>query len=114
VNNTFTAHTIRKSVISLTALAMLSLPLISSAAATTSNDANQSLLNSEWQPVIDHNSEAVYGKLKMKSRDLCGSSDLRIAGGIQKSREIDQCYRGTLTAAVQRLDNPEVTSLHYQ
>ena len=109
-----TAHTLRNSVVSLIAVAAFSLPLISSAAAASGNHANRSLLNSEWQPEIQNDANSVYGKLKAESREVCGSSDRRIAGGVRRSQKVDQCYEGTLTAAVQRLDDPEVTELHYQ
>ena len=62
---------------------------------------------------MSYEPEAVYGKLKARSRDVCGSSDLRIAGGLTQSRKVEECYEGTLTAAVYRLDNPEVTALHH-
>ncbi len=109
-----TAHTIRNSVISLIAVAAFSLPLITSAATTSDSNANRSLLNSEWQPEVQNDADAVYGKLKAQSREVCGSSDRRITGGLRKSQKVEQCYEGTLTAAVQRLDDPEVTELHYQ
>jgi hypothetical protein len=109
-----TAHTIRNSVVSLIAVAAFSLPLMSSAGTTSGKHANRSLLNSEWQPEVQNDAGSVYGKLKAESREVCGSSDRRIAGGVRQSQEVEQCYVGTLTAAVQRLDDPEVTELHYQ
>ena len=114
VKTFFTAHTIRKSVVSIAALALISLPLISSAAPSSGQEPSRSLLNSEWQPVSDNSADALYGKMKSKTRSVCGSSDRRIAGGVQRSREVEQCYDETLTAAVQRLDNPDVNSIHYQ
>lgn len=109
-----TAHTIRNSVVSLIAVAVFSLPLISSAGSTTDSDAHRSLLNSEWQPEVQNDADAVYGKLKSESKEVCGSSERRITGGIRQSQKVEQCYEGTLTAAVQRLDDPDVTELHYQ
>ncbi len=109
-----TAHIIRNSVVSLVAVAALSLPLISSAAASAERNANRGLLNSEWQPRVDNDAAAVYGKLKSETREVCGSSDRRITGGLRESQKVEECYEGTLTAAVQRLDDPEVTGLHYQ
>ena len=109
-----TAHTIRHSVVSLVAIAALSLPLISSASSTADRNANRSLLNSEWQPEVHSDANAVYGKLKSETKEVCGSSDRRIAGGLRESQKVEECYEGTLTAAVQRLDDPDVSELHYQ
>lgn len=109
-----TAHTIRNSVVSFIAVAAFSLPLMTSAATTSDNNANRSLLNSEWQPEVDRDADAVYGKLKSQSKEVCGSSDRRITGGLRESQKVEQCYEGTLTAAVRRLDDPEVSELHYQ
>ena len=111
--NTFsTARTIRNSIFSLAAVAAVSLPLIASASATGESDANTSLLRSEWAPQVDDSPDALYGKLKSRSQAVCGSSDLHITGDVRRSAQIDECYEGTLTAAVQRLDNPEVEKLH--
>ena len=108
------AHTIRNSIISLVAVAACSLPLISSASTDTGKEANRGLLNSKWQPEVHNDANAVYGKLKSETKEVCGSSDRRIAGGLRESQKVEQCYEGTLTAAVQRLDDPEITELHYQ
>ena len=111
--NTFSnARTIRNTIFSLAAIAAISLPLIASASATGESDANASLLRSEWAPLVDNDPDALYGKLKGQSREVCGSSDLRITGNLRRSAMVDECYEGTLTAAVQRLDNPEVAKLH--
>lgn len=109
-----TAHTLRNSVVSLVAVAAFSFPLILPAAANSENHATRSLLNSEWQAEVQNDADAVYGKLKAESREVCGSSERRITGGLRQSQKVEQCYEGTLTAAVQRLDDPEVTELHYQ
>jgi len=112
VNKISNAHTTRKLIISLAAVAAISLPLIASASATSSADANASILSTKWTPEVDNSPEALYGKLKTRSHDVCGSSDLNITGSLRRSAEIDDCFEGTLTAAVQRLDNPEVSELH--
>jgi len=109
-----TAHTIRNSVVSLVAVTALSLPLITLAGAENKQDVNMSLLNSEWQPEVDNEANAVYGKLKSQTKEVCGPSDRRITGSVRQSQKVEQCYEGTLTAAVERLDNPEVAELHYQ
>jgi UrcA family protein len=107
-------HTIRNLAISLTAMALLLLALTIPAVADVNEVRGMGLFLAEPQPVADNGPEAVYGKLKARSRELCGSDDLRIAGGIKRSQDVKDCYEGTLTAAVQRLDNDAVRQLHYR
>lgn len=107
-----TARIARNSIFSLAAVAMISLPLVVSAAVTESAEPNKSLLNSERKAVVDNDPEALYGRLQDQSRDVCGSSSLRMTGDLRRSTQIDKCYEGTLDAAVHRLDNAEVIALH--
>ena len=107
-----TARIVRNSIFSFAAVAMISLPLVASAAVTDSAEPNKGLLNSERKAAVDNDPEALYGKLQDQSRDVCGSSSLRMTGDLRRSTQIDQCYEGTLDAAVLRLDNTEVIALH--
>lgn len=109
-----TAHTIRKTTIFALALIMISVPFTAAAGTSSSQTTQGSLANTEWSPEVSNNPEAVYGKLKAKSQQVCGSSDIKVAGGLTQSRKVEECFEGTLTAAVNRLDNPEVTALHQQ
>jgi len=54
----------------------------------------------------------VYQKLQNASRQLCGSSNVRVTGSLMRATANQECYEGTLTAAVQRLDHPAITALH--
>ena len=80
--------------------------------STDSAEGNRSLLNSEWKLEVSNEPEAVYGKLQDKSHEVCGSSSRQITGDLRRSAEIDECYEGTLEAAVLRLDDAEVIALH--
>ena len=55
------ARIIRNSIISLAAVAAISLPLIATASPTSESVANTSLLRSEWAPEIDNSPDALYG-----------------------------------------------------
>jgi UrcA family protein len=112
VNTNSTARTVRNSILSLATVVAFSLPLAVSAGATGSADGNRSLLNSEWKLEVSNEPEAVYGKLKSRSRKVCGSSSRYITGDLRRSAQVDECYQGTLDAAVLRLDNAEVIALH--
>lgn len=107
-------HTIHSPAVSLTAAVIVSLAMMASAAADVTQVRGMGLFLSEPQPLLENEPEAVYGKLKAASRELCGSDNLYIAGGVERSQDVKACYEGTLTAAVQRLDDPEVTDLHYR
>jgi len=112
VNTNSTARIVRNSIISLAAVAAISLPLVVSAGSTDSAEGNRSLLNSEWKLEVSNQPDAVYGKLQDQSHEVCGSSSRQITGDLRRSAEIDECYDGTLEAAVLRLDNAEVIALH--
>ena len=100
--------------LALVAAATASLPVISSAAVDTASDGHRSLLNAEKRPVVYDEPDELYTRLRVLSRDMCGSSDLRITGNVRRSAQVEQCYEETLSAAVRRLDNPEVMELHLQ
>ena len=112
VTNNSTTRKLRNSMLSLAVVATISLPLIASAAVAGNSETYQSLLNAEPRQYASKKPETLYIRLQDLSHDVCGSSDLRISGDLSHSREIDNCYQGTLTAAVVRLNNPEVTELH--
>lgn len=107
-----TAHTIRKTTILFMTLLMISVPLLAAAGTSSGQAAQGSLANTKWSPEVSSEPEAIYGKLKVRSQQVCGSSDLKVAGGLTQSRKVDECFEGTLTAAVNRLDDPAVTALH--
>ena len=112
MNTTSTARIVRNSIFSLAAVVAISLPLAVSANSTDSAEGNRSLLNSEWKLEVSNEPEAVYGKLQDKSHEVCGLSSRQITGDLRRSAEIDECYEGTLDAAVLRMDNAEVIALH--
>lgn len=115
-----TAHTIsnsiafRKIMVALTALVIFSIPLVSFAGSTPGPAPDASPFKTNLSPEQANDPEGVYTRLKSRSQKICGSSDLQISGSVQRSRQSKECYEGTLTAAVDRLDNTEVTMLHYQ
>ena len=106
-----TANTIRNTVISVAAVSMLALPLFASASAN--NNAVGVVFN-KTELVNSSSDEALYAKLQSASHKICGSSSLNITGSVRRSVGIQECYDGTLTAAVERLDNAEVDALHKQ
>lgn len=114
VKTIHSAHNISKSVVSLVALLACFLPVTVLAATQADQAAHDGLLNVEAKQVAEVDAEALYDRLQDQSREVCGPTELRMTGGLKRSRNNENCYQGTLTAAVQRLDHPEVTELHIQ
>jgi hypothetical protein len=112
MNTNLNAHLIMKTTLILGAVAAMTFPLMISANVNANSNAGYSLVNTVKPAEPRNDPEAVYVKLQNLSQDVCGSSDLRITGSLKKSAEVETCYEGTLSAAVDRLDRPAVTQLH--
>lgn len=95
---------IRNTLIAVTAM---SLPVLASA---SQSNISVSFNKSELQST--QGQERVYQQMKTASRKLCGTSNVHLTGSVEESVSNDECYDGTLTAAVQRLDNKAITALH--
>ena len=106
-----TAHALRNTIISVAAASAIALPLFASASG---NDNNVDVFFNQTELVNTSNHEELYAKLENASRKICGSSNLSITGSVRRSSGIEECYEGTLTAAVERLNNAEITALHTQ
>lgn len=112
MNTPSNAHFIPKAALMLGAVAAIALPLAVSAKVSGDYQPNYSLVNTNKSSQVQNNPKTLYVKLQNLSRNLCGTADLYITGSLRKSAEIESCYEGTLSAAVERLDRPEVTQLH--
>jgi len=100
-------HSARTLFLAFTAIAVMTMPLVVSASSSNiviSYDKTE-LKNPRGQKIV-------YQRLQNASRELCGSSEILLTGSLMRSAGIQECYEGTLTAAVQRLDNPAITALH--
>ena len=97
------SRTIRNLLIAVTAM---TLPLMASA----SPNISVSFVKSELENTRGQN--RIYAQMKTASRELCGTSSIRLTGSLERSTANDDCYEGTLTAAVERLDNEAITALH--
>jgi UrcA family protein len=101
------ARSIRNTVMVVAAVSAMALPLFASASSSEINVTfNKAELDSP------EGQERLYERMKSASRKLCGSSNIQFTGAIDKSVGNDECYSGTLTAAVQRLDHEAITALH--
>ena len=108
-----TARTIRNKIILVAAVSAMALPLFASAGNNDTDGAVGIVYNKA--DLASTTSQAdLYARLQAASRKMCGSSNLIVTGSLSRSVGNQECYEGTLTAAVERLDNSEVTALHNQ
>lgn len=106
-----TTRSIRNTIISVAAVSALALPLFVSASV---NNANGGDFFTRSDLASTTSNEELYAKLQNASRTICGSSRIIATGSLRRSTGNQECYEGTLTAAVERLENAEVTALHNQ
>jgi UrcA family protein len=106
-----TTRSIRNTIISVAAVSAMALPLFASASVNNTTGDNF-FTRSDLASTTSN--EELYAKLQNASRNICGSSRIIATGSLRRSVGNQECYEGTLTAAVERLDNAEVTELHNQ
>ena len=107
MKTTLNTKSIRTTLIAVAAVSALALPVIASASA---KNIHLSYEKTDLSNVSGQ--RQMYERLKDASRKLCGSTDLQFAGSLNSSRGNQDCYEGTLTAVVKRLDNQGVSALH--
>jgi UrcA family protein len=56
--------------------------------------------------------KSLYRRLQQASKQACGVVSLKSAGSVKIMSEMQTCYRTTLTAAVEKVDNSELTKIH--
>ena len=108
-----TSRSIRNTIISVAAVSAMALPLFASAAGN-STDGAVGVVYNKTDLVNTTGQEELYARLQAASRKICGSSNYSVTRSLRQSSANAECYEGTLTAAVERLDNSEVTALHNQ
>lgn len=102
----FNALSIRNPLMVLSAVTAMALPMLASAYPNVTVSYSQAELKSA------QGRQNVYERIQEASRDLCGSSNVRLASSMIRATARTECYEGTLTAAVERLDVPSITALH--
>ena len=100
------ARSIRNSLMVVSAVTTMALPMLASAYPNVAVSYSQAELKSV------HGRQNVYERIQDASRDICGLSNIRLSGSMMRAVADTECYEGTLTAAVERLDVPSITALH--
>ena len=104
----FNARTFKQAFVSATVFLLMTLPLLVSAGE------KNSVIFTGNSPDARTDQEVLYSRLKDASRDMCGSSNIQATGSLERVRANDECYEGTLSAAVERLNNHKIKQLHRQ
>ena len=56
--------------------------------------------------------KVLYSRLKHASKDVCGVASILMSGTLSRIQQSQQCYRETLTQAVEKIDNDLLTRIH--
>ena len=102
---------IRHTLLAVTAVTTMAMPLFASASAPGATP-NIKVAYQETELKTSWGQQNIYERMQDASRKLCGSSNIRLTGSMGRSAGNAECYEGTLTAAVERLDNDAITELH--
>ena len=90
----------------ITVVTAMTLPLLASASVPSI-----SVTFDKRDLKTSHGVKNIYAHMQDAARDLCGSSNVRSTSSFM-ARANAECYEGTLTAAVERLDIQKITALH--
>lgn len=107
-----TARSIRNTIMSVAAVSAMALPLFASASISENTGDTVGVVYHQADLVSTKSHEDLYARLQDASRKICGSSSIVVTGSLRRSAGNTECYNGTLTAAVERLDNAAVTAMH--
>ncbi|MFC1777874.1 UrcA family protein [Pseudomonadota bacterium] len=107
MKTTLNTRSILNTLMALAVVSAIALPMMA-----TASTANVSIAYDKTELESVKGQKHLYAKLKDASLKLCGTSEERITGSLTESVENSECYEGTLTAAVKRLDHPAITALH--
>ena len=109
-----TLQTVQRTILSAAAIAALSFPLFAGASVLDDPNARARATLKSMDLSDERDQKELYERLKDQSREVCGSTNIRITGSVERSVGNEECYEGTLTAAVERVNNDSLTKLHEQ
>ncbi len=75
-------------------------------------DAKASVSYADLNLENEDSVQVLYRRLQHASREVCGVTSLLIAGSIGYLQGTKQCYRETLSNAVDKFDNDDLTRIH--
>ena len=75
-------------------------------------DAKATVSYADLNLANEESVRVLYRRLKRASKEVCGVTSLLIAGSIGHLKETQRCYRETLSNAVDKFDNEDLTRVH--
>ena len=75
-------------------------------------DAKATVSYADLNLANEESVRVLYRRLKRASKEVCGVTSLLIAGSIGHLQGTKQCYRETLSNAVDKFDNDDLTRIH--
>lgn len=106
------SHKLAKTAVAAVALITFGLPLSASAASPTQIEKTSVTVTFEDLNIrTEAGAKSLYARLQRASRQAC---DFRSSGlkSIRETTESRRCYKATLEAAVQEIDNDKLSHLH--
>ena len=111
MKKSFTLRQTCKSVLTVALLSLAVSPILASAGVSKEGaQGTLFLLDTSNRGVTTP--QSLYSRLKTESRKICGESSIYLTGSLRRSAGVEECYQGTLMAAVERLGDPVVSALH--
>ncbi len=103
-----------KSLVATFVVIVLSGPAVVQAAGTIRyiDDGKAAVSYADLNLESEEGVRVLYRRLQRASREVCGVTSLRIAGSLSALRKPQQCYRETLSNAVDKIDNEDLTRIH--
>ncbi len=103
-----------KSLVATFVVIVLSGPVVVQAAGTISyfDDGKAAVSYTDLNLENEESVRVLYRRLQRASKEVCGVTRLLIAGSIMHLQGTKQCYRETLSNAVDKIDNEDLTRIH--
>ena len=102
-----------KSLLAVFIVVVLGAPQIASADARSGlKGVSVKVSYGDLKMEMKEGANALYWRLKQASKQVCDVRGLKVEGTLKRIRETRQCYRETLSAAVEKIDNELVTQIH--
>ncbi len=102
-----------KSLVATFVVIVLSGPAVVQAAGTISysDDGKATVSYADLNLANEESVRVLYRRLQRASKEVCGVTSLLIAGSIGHLQGTKQCYRETLSNAVDKIDNEDLTRI---
>jgi len=103
-----------KSLVATFVVIVLSGPAVVQAAGTPSyiEDAKATVFYADLHLKNEEGVRVLYRRLQYASKEVCGVTSRKSAGSLYLLSKAKQCYRETLSNAVDKFDNEDLTRIH--